>query len=77
MKNPIRTIAIAITIPCVTLSFVYIVLLMLSPIITLPIQVEDNVLFTDWFFLSVPVLALASAILLQVSSLRRKKKSAK
>lgn len=74
MKNPIRTIAIAVTIPCIVLSFVYIVLLMFSSVVSLPFQVEDNVLFFDWFFLAVPILALASAVLLQIASLKRKNK---
>lgn len=73
MKNPIRIAAIAVTIPCIALSFLYIILLMLSSVITLPFQVEENVLFTDWFFLAIPVLALASAVLLQVASLRKRK----
>ena len=74
MKNTIRVIAIAVTIPCILLSFLYIMLLMLSSVVALPIQIEDNVLFTDWFFLAVPVLALLSSILLQIASLQKKKK---
>lgn len=74
MKNPIRIAAIAVTIPCIVLSFLYIILLMLSSVITLPFLVEDNVLFADWFFLIIPVLALISAVLLQVSSIKKKNK---
>ena len=47
---------------------------MLSSVITLPFPVEDNVLFVDWFFLTVPILALASAVLLQISSIKKKNK---
>ena len=74
MKKPSRVIAIAVTIPCILLSFLYIILLMLSSVVALPFQVEDNVLFTDWFFLVIPVLALLSSIFLQVASLQKKNK---
>ncbi len=74
MNNPIRIAAVAVTIPCIILSFLYIILLMLSSVITLPFPVEDNVLFVDWFFLAVPILALASAVLLQISSIKKKNK---
>lgn len=47
---------------------------MLSSVVALPFQVEDNVLFTDWFFLVIPVLALLSSIFLQVASLQKKNK---
>lgn len=75
MKKTIRIIAIVLTIPCVLLAFLYIMLLMFSSFGTLPVEVEANVLFTDWFFLAIPILALLSSILLQVASLKKSSKS--
>ncbi|MDO4853100.1 MAG: hypothetical protein Q4A88_06765 [Clostridia bacterium] len=75
MKKTIRIIAIVLTIPCVLLAFLYIMLLMFSGFGTLPFEVDANVLFTDWFFLAIPILALLSSILLQVASLKKSSKS--
>lgn len=75
MKKTIRIIAIVLTIPCVLLAFLYIMLLMFSGFGTLPVEVEANVLFTDWFFLAIPILALLSSVLLQIASLKKSSKS--
>jgi hypothetical protein len=71
MKNPIRIAAIVLTVPCIVLSFLYVILLMLSSVIDLPFLIEDNVMFVDWFFLVIPILAFLSSILLQVSSVNK------
>ena len=74
MKKTIYYIAIIVTVLSVLLSFLYIILRLLSGFMALPVLVEDNVLFVDWFFLAVPILALASGVLLQIASLKGKKK---
>jgi hypothetical protein len=73
MKQSIRIIAISISVLCAILSFLYILLLMFSFFISFPFEMEANVMFTDWFFLSVPILALLAGVLLQVASLGNKK----
>ena len=54
-------------------NYLYILLLMFSFFISFPFEMEANVMFTDWFFLSVPILALLAGVLLQVASLGNKK----
>ncbi len=77
MKKAMYILAICITVPCILLALLYLAALTVSPYIALPFAVEPNVLFTDWFFLALPVLALLMSIFLQIATLRRKAKKTK
>ena len=74
MRKFLRTVAIVITVLSVAVSLAYLLLLMLSAFVQLPFRVEENFLVADWVFIAVPILALLSSILVQVASLKKKKK---
>ncbi len=74
MRKFLRTVAIVITVLSVAVSLAYLLLLMLSAFVQLPFRVEENFLAADWVFIAVPILALLSSILVQVASLKKKKK---
>lgn len=52
-------------------SGVYLVLLLVSQFVSLPFEISDNVLFADWAFIAVPILGLLSAVLLQITAVRK------
>ena len=55
----------------VIVSGVYLVLLLVSQFVSLPFEISDNVLFADWAFIAVPILGLLSAVLLQITAVRK------
>ena len=55
----------------VIVSGVYLVLLLVSQFVSLPFEISDNVLFADWAFIAVPILGQLSAVLLQITAVRK------
>ena len=51
-------------------SGIYLCLLLLSRVITLPFEIDNCVLFADWVFIAVPILGFLSSIALQIASAR-------
>ena len=76
MKKTLKSITVTITIISILLSLTYILLLMMSGFADIDMIVEDNFLFKDWFFMTIPILGFLTGILLQVVSLRKKKRKA-
>ena len=50
----------------------YLLLLLLSQFVKLPLEVSPNFLFADWLFIAVPILGFLCAVLLQVASVRKR-----
>ncbi len=54
----------------IILSGVYLLLLVLSRFVALPVEISENFFFADWAFIIVPILGLVSAVALQIASVR-------
>ena len=74
MRKAKKIIATVVAVLSIVVSLIYLVLLGLSAFGNLPVRVEPNFLIIDWAFIAVPILALLSAVLLQVASVKKKKK---
>ena len=74
MKNAIKAITIILTVISILISLTYIVLLMFSGFLPEITIVEDNYLFSDWFFMAIPILGLLTGIFLQIISVHKKKR---
>lgn len=71
MKQFIRVLAYIVTVLSVLASLLYIVMLMMTNFGTFAFEVGPNVVYKDWYFIAVPILALLSGILLQIASLKK------
>lgn len=74
MKKFIRILAYIITTLSVLSSLLYIVMLIMTFFGTFAFEVGPNVVYKDWVFMAVPVLALLSGILIQIASLKKNRK---
>lgn len=67
-----RFVAKLIAVLGIVVCGVYLLLLLLSQFVKLPLEVSANFLFADWLFIAVPILGFLCAVLLQFASVRKR-----